>query len=63
MFLEIWMIGVLGVVYIAAILHTQYTAYRGGVECGAELCLEMLESRNLIKVDENGELVEFPSNT
>jgi len=63
MFLEIWMICVLGIVFVLALLHTQYTAYKGGVESGAELCLELLESNNLIKYDENGQLVEFPSNT
>lgn len=62
MFLEIWMIAVLTGVFIAALLHTNITAYKGGVEHGAEICLELLEKKNLIKVDENGELVEFPYN-
>ena len=62
MFFEVWMVIVLGLVYIASLVHTNITAYRSGVTDGSERLLELLEERNLISVDSDGELQEFPYN-
>lgn len=62
MFFEVWMVVVLGFVFIAALVHTNITAYRSGVVDGSETLLELLEKKNLISVDSDGELQEFPYN-
>lgn len=61
MFLEWWMIAVLGTVFVVALVQTYRDAgidgYRNGVNAGAEMTLAILESRGIIEIRDGGEII------
>ena len=61
MFLEWWMIAVLGVMFVIALIQTHRDAgidgYRNGINHGAEMALAILESRGIIEIRDGGEIV------
>jgi hypothetical protein len=54
MFLEYWMIGVLGALFVVALIHTDRSAsersFSRGAVHGADLALKLLEIRGVIKI-------------
>ena len=60
MFLEWWMIGILGLLYVVALMSTSRDAgidgFTKGVNHGAEMCLKILEMKGIIEIEEGGEI-------
>lgn len=60
MFLEWWMIGTLGVIFVVALIQTHrdagIDAFTQGVNHGAETALKILEMKGIIEISEGGEI-------
>ena len=61
MFLEYWIIGVLGGLLVLAIISTDKKSrregYTKGVEHGADMALKILEDNGIVEVNNKGEIL------
>ena len=60
MFLEWWMLGILGVWWLISVISVsnkvKLEAYSEGINQGAEMSLKVLEMKKIIAIDEGGEI-------